>query len=290
MRPKEPPRASRPESPSRPQNGPENHRDQTSGGAPPPASHGRRLRAWVIGLVIAALGAALTDVATGGISTGLKSAWKALVGESEPPPLTVSAHVQHTRRSSFFLPRPVNSLLPLPGDMSDATRVRWAERNGGVDASTTAVEVVIQGRNTASVILRDLTIDVVSRRAPPKSGTLVRPAGAGGIGVRYFDVDLDQPAPTPERGELTEPRPGERQINFPYKVSVTEPEVFMILANTQGCDCRWTAKLHWESVGKEGTTLIRNGEQPFRTTAAIAALDLVAPDEHGRLRRLRHNG
>lgn len=211
------------------------------------------------------------------------------MGESEPPPLTVSAHVQHTRRSSFVLPRPVNAVLPLPRDMSDATRVRWAERNGGVDASTTAVEVVIQGRNAASVILLDLTIDVVSRRAPAKTGTLVRPAGAGGIGVRYFDVDLDRPSPTPELGELAEPRPGERPINFPYKVSLTDPEVFMIFANTQRCDCRWTAKLRWESGGKEGTTLIQDGEQPFRTTAAVAALDVVAPDEHGRLRRLKRN-
>jgi hypothetical protein len=240
-------------------------------------------------LAIAALGAALTDIATGGITTGLKSAWKALVGESEPPPLTVSAHVQRTRRSSFFLPRPVDALLPLPRDVSDATRVRWAERNGGVDASTTAVEVVIQGRNAASVILLGLTIDVVSRRAPAKTGTLVRAAGAGGIGVRYFDVDLDRPSPTPELGKLNEPRPGERPINFPYKVSVTDPEVFMIFANTQRCDCRWTAKLRWESGGKEGTTSIRNGDQPFRTTAVVSAVDVVAPDQEGRLRRSRSN-
>lgn len=66
MRPEEPPRGSRPESPSRPQNALEDRREEASGRASSPAPRGRRLRAWIIGLVVAALGAALTDVATGG--------------------------------------------------------------------------------------------------------------------------------------------------------------------------------------------------------------------------------
>lgn len=284
----ESPRATRPTSSSRSQSADENVDDAANGQASPRAPRSRRLRAWIIGLVIAAVGAALTDAATGGISAGLKLAWDAVVGNSEPPPLTVSAHLQHSRRSQFVLQKPVSALLPLPRDTSDATRLRWAERNGGVDASTTAVRVVVQGRSTASVILSDLTIDVVTRRPPP-TGTLVQPEGAGGISVRYFEVDLDQPAPTPELGTQNEPRPGERPLDFPYKVSLTDPEVFVLYANTQRCDCRWTATLHWESGGKSGTTVIRNGEQPFRTAAPVAARDVVAPATDGRLRRVKRN-
>jgi hypothetical protein len=241
------------------------------------------VRKWIIGLVIAALGAALTDVATGGFSAGFNLVWDALTGKSEAPPLTVSSHVEHSRRSSFLVQKPASALRPLPADTSDVARVQWARRNGGVDAFGTNVRVVVQGRGAASVVLLGLEIDVVTRR-PPATGTLVGPAGAGGIGVRYFDVDLDQPAPSAELGLQNEPQQGERPIDFPYKVSLSDPEVFLILAHTQKCDCRWTATLRWESGGKSGTTLIQNGDEPFRTTAGGAARDRLEPDENGQLR------
>jgi hypothetical protein len=223
-------------------------------------------------------------VLTGGFSAGFNLLWDAVTGKSEPPPLTVFSHVEHDRRSAFLVQKPASALRPVPGETSDPARVRWAQRNGGFDAFSTNVRVVVQGRGAASVVLLGLEVDVITRR-PPATGTLIGPAGAGGIGVRYFDVDLDQPAPEAELGLQSEPRPGERPIDFPYKVSFSDPEVFLILAHTQKCDCRWIAKLHWESGGKSGTTLIRNGDQPFRTGAGGRARDILQPDENGRLRR-----
>jgi hypothetical protein len=58
-------------------------------------------------------------------------------------------------------------------------------------------------------------------------------------------------------------------------VSLSDPEVFVLFANTQRCDCRWTARLRWRSGGKEGTTTIREGGQPFRTASGDAAKDVI---------------
>ena len=53
-------------------------------------------------MLVAAIGAALTDLLTGAITSGARSAWHAVVGEkTAPPPLTVSARVVRGRRSSF---------------------------------------------------------------------------------------------------------------------------------------------------------------------------------------------
>lgn len=244
----------------------------------------RKLRTWLLGIAVAAVGATLTNFATGGISDGVSSAWDALTGsedEKPPPPpkvrapLIVSAHVTRGRRSAFVFEQPRSELTPLPPDLgSDAARAAWVTRNGGIDAFTTAVEITVEGRSAAAVILSGLTVEVVSRHSPP-TGTLLQAEGAGGIGVRYFTVDLDQPRPTPLLGEANEPRPGERPLNFPYKVSLSDPEVFVLFAKTQRCDCQWTARLRWRSGGKEGTTTIREGGRPFRTASGTAAKDVI---------------
>ena len=58
-------------------------------------------------------------------------------------------------------------------------------------------------------------------------------------------------------------------------MSLSDPEVFVLFANTQRCDCQWTARLRWRSGGKEGTTTIREGRQPFRTASGAAAKDVI---------------
>lgn len=246
---------------------------QPADGAVSPPDRSRvRLRKWVIGLVVAVVGAALADVATGGLTSGLSKGWDAVLGKSDPPPLTVSAHLERGRRSAFVFEQRVSALPPRPPGMSPEARAAWAVRHGGIDAYTTAVQVVVQGRSDAAVILLGLDVEVVSRNRPP-TGTLASAEGAGGIGVRYFQVNLDRRLPEVELGELDEPQPGQRRLDFPYKVSLTDPEVFVIFGNARRCDCRWLAKLRWQSGDEDGTTVIRDGDQPFRTASGAAARD-----------------
>jgi hypothetical protein len=129
-------------------------------------------------------------------------------------------------------------------------------------------------------VITDLTVDTV-RRLPPPKGVLVAPFGGGAFGHRYFDVNLDEQPPTvtPVSGEFD----NTKAVDFPYRVSVTDPEVFTILASTRRCDCSWRAQIHWVYHGKNGTTAIDDAGQPFRTTSSARSTTYIA--QKGRFTR-----
>lgn len=56
-------------------------------------------------------------------------------------------------------------------------------------------------------------------------------------------------------------------MRLPYQVSADDPEVLMISAETETCDCGWYLELEWSSEGRTGTVRIDDAGRPFRTTA-----------------------
>ena len=56
-------------------------------------------------------------------------------------------------------------------------------------------------------------------------------------------------------------------MEFPYEVSATEPEVFLIAAHTERYDCTWVAELFWTTGDEKGSTIIDSDGKPFRTTS-----------------------
>ena len=83
--------------------------------------------------------------------------------------------------------------------------------------------------------------------------------------VRHFQVNLDEDPPTVSSVESEEGAPA---VDFPYRVSDTELEVFHIVAYTSGCDCSWRANLQWSYRGKSGITVIDDDGEPFRTVGS----------------------
>jgi len=114
----------------------------------------------------------------------------------------------------------------------------------------------------------------IIRRAPPPKGVNVIPFGGGVVGSRHFEVDLDAHPPTVTT--LDAEFDPEKAVDFPYKVSRTDPEVFTIIAYTQKCDCSWRAHLRWTYHGEKGSTAIDNGGQPFRTVSSANATPYIA--------------
>jgi hypothetical protein len=55
-------------------------------------------------------------------------------------------------------------------------------------------------------------------------------------------------------------------MRLPYRVSVEDPEVLLVNARTENCDCRWYLELDWSAQGRTGTTRIDDGGRPFRTS------------------------
>lgn len=55
-------------------------------------------------------------------------------------------------------------------------------------------------------------------------------------------------------------------MRFPYRVSDRDPEVLLVTARTETCDCRWYLEVDWSSQGRTGTVRIDDEGRPFRTS------------------------
>jgi hypothetical protein len=182
----------------------------------------------------------------------------------------------------YVIPRDPAAIPPPPPlntGIREARR-RWAEALGGADAGSTWITVTVQGRSPRSVVLTDLRILIVERRPPPRGTTVTGPCG-GGLNVRLVEVDLDRTPPRVVRSLLPD-EPLDRRhltpVRFPYVVSDADPEQFLIEASTKGCDCTWTAELHWVDQGRPGFTPIDDDGKPFRTIATRNAPAFTSGD------------
>jgi hypothetical protein len=134
------------------------------------------------------------------------------------------------------------------------------------------VEITVQGRSTTAVVLTALRVRVTGRTDPAPGNVYAMDQGCGGsISPRHFAVDLDRDRPIarPVAGNDTgTPIPA---VRMPYRVSSTDPEVLLVTARTQGCDCSWYLELDWSSEGRTGTVRVDDHGRPFRTRS-IAGL------------------
>jgi hypothetical protein len=207
--------------------------------------------------------------------------WAAITRAMGRPAVVVSTAVQPVRAArtdllppGFVFPRPVEELPPAPAAWDQHSA--WADGLGGVDAGSTVVEIVVQGRGSTPVILQDLRVEVLERR-PPLVGTYLLPAGADLVDVRYLTADLDGNPPQLTLGEgFVE---GAGGWSFPLRVSAQEVEVLYLIARTAACDCSWVAELDYVAQGNAGHLRIDDGGRPFRTTATTNAVAYqLAPD------------
>ncbi|MFD7747396.1 helix-turn-helix domain-containing protein [Streptomyces sp. NPDC059698] len=154
----------------------------------------------------------------------------------------------------------------VPPPPAEADAAPWAAALGAVHAGETGVRITVQGRDERAVVLESLRIRVVERR-PVAGGRVYRmSSGCGGsLTPRMFDVDLDAPRPAARPVAGNDSGEPVAAVAFPYRVSVTEPEVFLITGRTVGCDCDWFAELGWSSGGRSGTVRVDDGGRPFRT-------------------------
>nr|BFE83755.1 hypothetical protein GCM10020093_063560 [Planobispora longispora] len=158
-------------------------------------------------------------------------------------------------------------------DMDPIDLDRWAQAHGAIDGPFTDISITIQGKESKPVVITNLRARILERRPPVPSGVVIPPRGAGPIVSRAFEVNLDRTPPTLDyfNGEEGDNKP----IVFPYKVSDTEPEVFLVLATANKCDCLWELDLSWAAAGQTGVTVINNDGVPFRTSSIVNATSYI---------------
>ncbi|WP_217207262.1 helix-turn-helix transcriptional regulator [Streptomyces sp. AC550_RSS872] len=191
-------------------------------------------------------------------------------GQQRPPsgvPLTWSAdsHVwQAGCGHDYVVGRPPQQVPPPPVPQDAGT---WAGTQNAVHGRQTLVKISVQGRTSTAVVLEALRVRVVGRSAPGGGSSYAMDNGCGGaLTPRYFDVDLDKDRPLARPADGSDSGVTIPAMRLPYRVSAEDPEVLLIDARTESCDCTWYLELDWSSQGRTGTVRIDDHGRPFRTT------------------------
>ncbi|MFB7335161.1 helix-turn-helix domain-containing protein [Streptomyces adustus] len=194
---------------------------------------------------------------------------------SAPAPLTWTVN-SHTPGlfgcgESYVVAKPPGQVPPPPYTEDIAA---WAASQRAVHGGTTGVRITLQGRSSAAVVLEALHVRVTSRVTPASGrGSVYSLSDGCGAAIvpRFFSVDLDAHQP------LARSMPGDNNgvgrpipaIDFPYRVSLQEPEVLVVSSRNESCTCDWYLDLDWSSQGRTGTVRIDDRGRPFHSTSTI---------------------
>ncbi len=155
--------------------------------------------------------------------------------------------------------------VPPPPITQDAAR--WAATQNAVHGRETIVKISVQGKSSTAVVLEALRVRVVGRSTQLRGAGYSMDEGCGGaVTPRSFAVDLDKDRPIARAvagGDVDGAIPAMR---MPYRVSAEDPEVLLVNARTNSCDCRWYLELDWSSQGRTGTIRVDDHGKPFRTS------------------------
>lgn len=179
---------------------------------------------------------------------------------------TVNSHVWNAGCGHDYVIDKPPAQVPPPPTAQDAAN--WASTLGAIHGRQTMVQISVQGRNSTAVVLEDLRVRVVSRGTPAKGNSYAMDQGCGGaLTPRYFSVDLDKDRPIAHSQAGNDGENVIPAVRMPYRVSSEDPEVLLVTAETEGCDCSWYLELDWSSQGRTGTARIDDNGRPFRTSA-----------------------
>ncbi|MFE2211066.1 helix-turn-helix domain-containing protein [Streptomyces canus] len=179
---------------------------------------------------------------------------------------TVNSHVWNAGCGHDYVIDKPPAQVPPPPTAQDAAN--WASTLGAIHGRQTMVQISVQGRNSTAVVLEDLRVRVVSRGTPAKGNSYAMDQGCGGaLTPRYFSVDLDKDRPIAHSQAGNDGENVIPAVRMPYRVSSEDPEVLLVTAETEGCDCSWYLELDWSSQGRTGTARVDDNGRPFRTSA-----------------------
>jgi hypothetical protein len=182
---------------------------------------------------------------------------------SEPNPLITTTDFDIESCENFTIPESLVQSLPKKDTGSDP---KWIYEHGG--ASIYGFELTVEGKTDSAVVLKRFrVIDLKKKSVPPNAVHLESCGPAGGaVTVRQFDVNLSDPGTfTPVPGQ--DPNTGDEvpAVDFPFKVSNNDPEVFLIEPTGPTCFCEWRLAIDWTSGGRSGTTVVDRGFGPIRS-------------------------
>ena len=158
----------------------------------------------------------------------------------------------------------------------------WAYSHGGSTYVAGVYELVIEGKSEKATVIRDMHISGLGFEPLPEHAVAVTkcPLGEGGaISVRHFEVDLSKETPTFESlaGEPTSEGGDSKAVEFPYKVSSTDPEVFEIYVwGDCSCVADYQISLDWTSGDDAGVMLVDRKFSRLRSAIGSSTEDPIS--------------
>ncbi|MFD9739824.1 hypothetical protein [Umezawaea sp. NPDC059074] len=147
-------------------------------------------------------------------------------------------------------------------DAGDAPIPMAGRPSGSVLGSGGTVTVTVRGLTGGAIVLDQPVVEVVSRRTALPGVFLPVPCDPAPVsGV--LTVDLDEP--TAVLG------PDGAPADFPYRVTGTAPDRFVIRPVSTTDDVEWRLRVPWRSGVGAGELVVDDDGTPLRTTATSAA-------------------
>lgn len=245
-------------------------------------SRWRPVAAWLGGIIAAVVTAVLLAwlvewglIPVGGTpSTPPASALGPVTASADSDPVTVAVGEpdQGCDGRSWLVQGAPGSFVEPPGAYDDWTK--WAREQAVAAVGETQVRITVQGRTAAQVTITDIRVSVVRRRPVGEVTEVVAPCG-GPSAYRYLQAELDKDPPiiTSEIDDLGNREPNERAdpIKFPYRVSLSDAETFVVEGWAEKCFCLWEIEVHWASEGRLGVTRVDHHGKPFVTVGRAHA-------------------
>lgn len=181
--------------------------------------------------------------------------------------MTISPYEWEDKCEQWYLLNRNPSEVPPPPAEQDARG--WANALGAVPAGVMKIQLSVQGTSSDTVVLRGLHVRTVSKAAPlPWSAYAMAPGCGGGVVPVSFSVnlDVDRPLANPTQGQQ-----GDTVIppvDFPFKVSESDPQVLTIYAHAHTANVAWYLELDWSSGSRSGTVRIDDRGKPFQLSGA----------------------
>ncbi|WP_395575602.1 hypothetical protein [Streptomyces sp. BK79] len=198
--------------------------------------------------VLTVAAAVTTAMVMGGWSR-LQEQW------SDPPGLTV-----HTAVGSCPIYTD-HSLAELRQDRSGSVLQRGVAVTAPED-DPAGLALTLQAKTSQAIVVTGVTVRRLSAAPVPRTGSIVRMECGGGMSPRVFDVDLM----AQEISLRPVSRGGGEAVDFPFKVSGSDPEQFILQLLPGDHDVRFTVEVHWISEGEARSETVTDGVHGFRVT------------------------
>ena len=200
-------------------------------------------------------------------SASTTSASSAPSAPTTPIAVTIRPYQWEDKCNQWYLLNRKPSEVPPPPTEQDARG--WANALGAVPAGTEKIELAVQGTGSNTVVLSGLHIRTVSKAAPLAWSAYSMASGCGsGMMPASFNINLDANRP------LATPTPGQQgdtvvpAVDFPFKVSASDPQVLTIYAHAHAVNVAWYLELDWSSGDRSGTVRIDDHGKAFQTSGA----------------------